>query len=147
MFDFFSFLAAGPPERVQASVLRAGDAAVRDEDNITATVTHADGSVLTLLYSTAGPAGYPKEQIEVFAPGLAAVLTDFRELRWTGAASGEKKLRAEDKGQAAEMTAWARYLAGDPAEVVGFEEAARSTRVTLLAREAARTGTTLRIAG
>ena len=92
-----------------------------------------------------GPAGYPKEQLEVFAPGFAATLTDYKELSWTGSTSGHKSLRAENKGQEEEVRAWARYLAGSPAPVADFRTAALSTWLTLRALEAARTGETLEV--
>ncbi len=139
VFDLFTHL-AGTPVRVQASMVRSADDAVIDTDNLTATVTFENGSVLTLLYTTAGPKGYPKEQLEVFAPGLAATLIDYRELAWTGSRSGKKTLRAEDKGQAAEMDAWAGYLTGKDAAVADFQAAALSTWLTLMALESARTG-------
>jgi hypothetical protein len=120
---------------------------VIDADNLTATVRYADGSVLTLLYTTAGPKEHPKERFEVFAPGFAAELTDYRSLTWSGGKSGSETLRAEDKGQAAEMAAWAEYLAGRGDDVAGFAEAALSTWLTLRALEAAETGAVLPVAG
>jgi len=145
-FDFGSFLTGSTPVTVSAARLRSGDPEVRDEDNLSATVTYADGSVLTVLYSTAGPKGYPKEQVEVFAPGLAASLTDFRRLVWSGTSQGKKTLRVEDKGQAGEMEAWARYLGGEDAGVADFQTAALSTWLTLQALAAARSGRTLEVA-
>lgn len=145
-FDWFNFLTGAVPETVQASRVRSKDAAVVDDDNLTATVTYDDGSVLTLLYTTAGPRDHPKEQFEVFAPGFAAVLTDYRELRWRGARTGKKSLRVEDKGQRAEMRAWARYLRGEPGDVADFAAAALSMWLTLRALESARTGERLAVA-
>ena len=45
------------------------------------------------------------------------------------------------------MKAWARYLAGEEAEVVDFEAGALSTWLTLRALESARRGTRLDVAG
>ncbi len=146
VFDFFNFLTGSEPETVRADRLRSPDPDVIDDDNLTATVSYADGSLLTLLYDTAGPKGWPKEEFTVFAPGFAAAMTDYRELHWTGARSGRKTLRAEDKGQAAEMRAWAGYLTGAGGEVADFPRAALSTWLTLRALEAARTGATLPVA-
>ena len=140
VFDWFNWLTDADPVSVSAAMARSQDASVIDLDNLTATVTYADGSVMTLLYTTQGPKGYAKEQFEVFGPGLAATLTDYKDLRWHGSASGEKTLRTEDKGQAEEMKAWAAYLTGQPAEVVEFRDAALSTWLTLMALESARTG-------
>ena len=117
-----------------------------DDDNLSATVSYADGSAMTLLYTTQGPKNHPKERFEVFAPGLVAELTDYRELAWTGGQSGRKALRGEDKGQAEEMKVWGDYLAGRPADAVDFAAGALSTWLTLQALEAARSGKTLEVA-
>ncbi len=149
IFDLMNALTGSEPVSVAAQKLRSPDPEVVDDDNLTATVSYADGSLMTLIYSTQGPKGYPKEQLEVFAPGLAATLTDYRRLEWTGARSGRKALRAEDKGQGAEMKAWAGYLTGGDAAALGvadFDAAALSTWLTLRALEAARTGAVLPVA-
>jgi predicted dehydrogenase len=118
-FDFMNFLTGSDPLSVQAMKLRSPDPEVVDDDNLSATVSYADGSLMTLIYSTAGPKGYPKEQLEVFAPGLAATLTDFRELV---------------------------YLVGDEARVAEFAPAALSTWLTIQALESARRGEVLEVA-
>jgi predicted dehydrogenase/threonine dehydrogenase-like Zn-dependent dehydrogenase len=149
VFDLFDYLTGSEPVSVAAQKIHTGDPDVVDDDNLTATVTYADGSLMTLLYSTQGPKGFPKEDLQVFAPGLAAVLTDYRRLTWVGGRSGRKTLRAEDKGQGAEMKAWAEYLTGGDAAALGvadFEAAARSTWLTLRALESARTGAVLPVA-
>ena len=126
--------------------MRSDDPEMVDDDNLTATVSFADGSVLTLLYTTGGPKNFPKEQFEVFAPGLVVQLTDYRRLWWQGRTTDQEGARTEDKGQAAEMTAWAEYLTGAGSDVADFRAAAMSTWLTLRALEAARTGATLPVA-
>ena len=78
--------------------------------------------------------------MEVFGPGIAARLVDFRELSWSGRQSGKKSLGKEDKGQKTEMEVWADYLKGGSASVVEFPEAAMSTWLTIQALRAAVTG-------
>lgn len=140
-FDFLNFLAGSRPVSVSAAKIHSPDPAVIDDDNLTATVRYEDGSVLSVLYTTAGPKDVPKEQVDLFGPGMAARLVDFRELRWFGPNAGERVLRTEDKGQALEMDAWADYLRGHPVQVVEFPAAALSTWLAIQALEAARTGT------
>jgi predicted dehydrogenase/threonine dehydrogenase-like Zn-dependent dehydrogenase len=145
-FDFANYLVGADPVAVQGMRVRSGDRAVHEDDNVTATVRYADGSLFTVLYSTAGPEKFPKEQIEVLAPGLAASLTDFQDLSWTGLRRGQKTLRTVDKGFAAEMEAWAALLRGEPSEAVDFLAGALSTWLTLRALESAQSGTTLEVA-
>ena len=145
-FDFVSFLVGADPVSVHAMSLRSPDHTVHDDDNLSATVSYADGSLFTVLYSTAGPDKFPKEQIEVLAPGFAATLVDFRDLSWTGARRGQKTLRMPDKGFAQELEAWAAFLRGEASEAVDFQSGAMSTWLTLRALESAKTGATLDVA-
>ena len=61
----------------------------------------SDGSLGTLVYSTMGSAGCPKEQIQVFGGGKTAILSDFQKLEtWDSEnrAQGHQS-RVRDKGQ------------------------------------------------
>ncbi|NNF08152.1 MAG: Gfo/Idh/MocA family oxidoreductase, partial [Candidatus Eisenbacteria bacterium] len=146
VFDWFTYLLDAQPQTMQSTMLRSADVEVIDEDNLTATVGYDDGSAMTLMYNTAGAKQYPKESCDLFAPGLAATLVDYKELRWVGSSSGNKSSRVEDKGQGEEMKVWREYLVnGNEARVATFPEAAISTWVTLCALEAAKTGETIDI--
>jgi predicted dehydrogenase len=144
-FDLWNHLAESAPVSVFACRIRSGDSEVIDDDNITATVSYADGSVLTVFYDTAGPEGFPKEDLEVFTSGLAAKLVDFRELTWTGRRKGRKVLRASDKGLAEELEAWAAQLRGEPSLTADFAAGVAATSLTLRTLEAARVGTVLEV--
>jgi len=146
-FDFVNFLVGANPVAVQAMSLHSSDRTVHDDDNLSATVSYADGSLFTVLYSTQGPEKFPKEQIEVLAPGLAATLVDFRDLNWTGTKRGQKTLRMPDKGFSQELDAWAAFLRGDASDTADFNAAAMSTWLTLRALESAKTNTTLDVSG
>ena len=61
-FDFFNFLTGSNPVTVQASKIHSDDPDVIDDDNLTATVTYEDGSLLTLVYTTGGPKDYPRNR-------------------------------------------------------------------------------------
>lgn len=99
--DFASFLAGGAPT-VRSAVAVAGSSEPR-EDTLAATLSFADGSVVTIGYSALGDAALGKERVEVMGEAGAAVLDDFRELRLVRGGE-EKVLRgARDKGHAAEI--------------------------------------------
>jgi predicted dehydrogenase/threonine dehydrogenase-like Zn-dependent dehydrogenase len=145
-FDLVNFLVGADPVAVHAMSLRSADRTVHDDDNLSATVRYADGSLFTVLYSTAGPEKFPKEQVEVLAPGFAATLVDFRDLSWAGIRRGQRTLRMPDKGFAEELEAWAAFLRGEPSAAVDFSAGALSTWLTLRAVESARSGATLEVA-
>src|SRR5262249_39827665 len=50
-------------------------------DDVVLTLTFEDGSVGTIVYASGGDRSMPKEYVEVFGGGRAAVLDDFRTVR------------------------------------------------------------------
>ena len=101
----------------------------------------ADGSLASIVYTALGDTSLPKERIEVFAGGRAAVLDDFQTL--TLAADGRKKSSsaAQDKGHKQQMQAFvAAVLSGGPAPV-DEAELIETTAATIAVLESLRSGT------
>jgi predicted dehydrogenase/threonine dehydrogenase-like Zn-dependent dehydrogenase len=101
--DFATFL-AGPPLR-GTSVAVGGGSEPRD-DNLVATLSLADGSIATIVYSAFGDPALEKERVEVFGEAGAAVLDDFRTLRLFRGGRETVVERKRDKGHKAEMAAF-----------------------------------------
>jgi predicted dehydrogenase/threonine dehydrogenase-like Zn-dependent dehydrogenase len=78
-------------------------------DNFSATLTFADGSVCSLLYTAMGSKQYPKERMEVFSDGRVFLLDDYKSLTVTGGGKGWSSV-TQDKGQAEELAALARMI-------------------------------------
>jgi len=115
-------------------------------DNFVANLGFAGGSVGTLMYSGAGDARFPKERLEVFGGGVAAVIDDFRQLELVRRGKRTVVKSSQDKGHRQEI---ARFVA-----VVRGEEDApsqngylSSTRATLALVDSIRTGRSVRLDG
>jgi predicted dehydrogenase len=138
--DLLQHLAGAPPRRVFAESI-AGDTRYRGDDNVSLTLRFADGSLATVVYTAAGDSRVPKEYLEVFGEGRAAILEDFRTLSLTRD-GGTRKLRSanQDKGFEEETR---RFLAavrtGSPAPIP-FEQSLATTRATLAALTSLRSG-------
>jgi len=102
-----TFLAGSLPMSVHAVGLT--DDARYHEDNVTLTLTFAEGSIGTVTYLAAGAAEAGKERLEVSSGGQTAVLDDFRSLRVFG--SGKDRVWRsrweQDKGHA---EAWSAFV-------------------------------------
>lgn len=110
-------------------------------DDVSAHLRFADGSLASIVYTALGDTSLPKERIEVFAGGRAAVLDDFQTL--TLAADGRKKSSsaAQDKGHKQQMQAFvAAVLLGGPAPV-DEAELIETTAATIAVLESLRSGT------
>jgi polar amino acid transport system substrate-binding protein len=74
-------------------------------------LTMANGSIATVLYTSIGDAGLPKEHIEVFRGGRVAIIRDFKELElWSGGKKVVEKWRSQNKGQQEQVGAWIKGL-------------------------------------
>ncbi len=124
--DLAAFLGGGSPIRVFASSSTPGRWA--DED-VLVQLDLSNGSKAQIAYVTSGHAGLPKERIEVFGSGRAAVIDDFRTLSIYGPAGRKVFRSAQGKGHDAELAAFLACVrsGSDPAPVM---ESALTTLTT-----------------
>jgi len=138
--DFLTFLAGAPPVRVQCQGL-PDDGCYR-EDNIILTLMYPDGSLGTVAYLAGGDRGLPKERIEVFGGGRAAVMDDFRRLETFS--GGRRNLRRawlrQDKGHRAEWEAFAAAVAAGGSPPIPYDHLLAVTMASFAAVESLRSG-------
>ena len=130
IYDLFFALAGSACVDVQmAGAPRQGRQWARN-DNFSATLSFADGSVCTLLYTAMGAKQFPKERLQVFSEGRVLVLDDYKRLEITGSSAKGWSGVTQDKGQLAEIEALAGMIRNGAPE--GFiEEQLAVSRVTL----------------
>ncbi len=133
--DFLTFLVGQPPVSVQAQALP--DAGRYKQDNVVVTLGFSDGSLGTITYLANGNKSLPKEKLEVFCAGRAAVLDDFRtlELVKDGKRQVIRNRFGQDKGHQA---CWKAFLdavrAGGPPPIA-YQDLIGVTRATFAAVE------------
>jgi predicted dehydrogenase/threonine dehydrogenase-like Zn-dependent dehydrogenase len=138
--DLFYWLLESEPVSVMAYSLPAEQKEPAGENNLTAVLQFADGSIAALAYCTVGSKTSGGERLEVFGPGFGAVTEDFKRL------SLRRNLRRNsskfwgDKGYKEQMESFVSCLRqGRPQEVTALD-GARATLVCRKMLEAARTG-------
>jgi predicted dehydrogenase/threonine dehydrogenase-like Zn-dependent dehydrogenase len=130
--DFLAFMAGAPPTDVHARAVGGGSEP--REDNVAATLQHADGSIGTVVYTALGDGALAKERVEVLGDLGAAVLDDFRSLEIHRGGATTTKSGARDKGHRAEMARFLRACReGVPDQPV--DELAAVMRATFAIRE------------
>lgn len=103
---------------------------------------YPEGSVVDIVYTSAGDGSAGKERYEVHCGGISAVLDDFRRLtiHSQGRARIERAWLKADKGHESEWRAfWSAVREGRPAPVP-WREIYASTRAALAAQESLRSG-------
>ncbi len=136
--DFLTYLTGALPVSVRAQALP--DGGKYREDNVSLTLTFADGSLGVIDYLANGDKSSPKERVEVFGGGAIAALDDFRGLETTrnGKRNSLRRM-GQDKGHFNEMQALVRAVAeGQPP--IPYPQMFAVTQATFAAVESLRRG-------
>ncbi len=139
--DLLSHVAASRPISAHAVAVPQPGRPIECSDSFTAHLRF-ENAVASLVYSGGGDPKLPKERLEAFGGGLAAVLDDFRLLAVTRGGKRREWKSSHDKGHRAEIERFLAAAAGtaEPPPVGSYLE---STRITLALAESLRTGRTV----
>ncbi|POX60768.1 oxidoreductase [Streptomyces sp. Ru62] len=127
--DTASWLLGADPVSVYA-VASSGN------EDLQVVLRYPDGSTATISYVTSGPAGFPKETLDLVADGKALRLDDFVRAtvydrkRWVSS----RLPKARDKGQNAELAAFVRAVRTGGPMPVPLESLVATTAATLAVR-------------
>ena len=146
--DYVAFVAGSPITRVFAAGVRDQGGALRADDNLTVSVTCADGSVGTVLYVASGDPAMPKERVEVLGRGRSAVLDNYQSLTtWAGNKKRESKALSVDKGHSEEITRWVAALRVGAAPPITWSELANASWATLATIDSLASGQVVDVQG
>jgi predicted dehydrogenase len=142
--DLLAHLAGSRPASVHAVAVPHPARGLELSDDIACTLRFENGAVGTLLYTGSGDPQLPKERIEAFGGGLAAVLDDFRrlELYREGKRSVEKG--RQDKGHRAQIAHFLGAIRGT-ADAPLVDTYFSATRATVGLAESLRTGSVVAV--
>lgn len=127
--DWCEAITQSTPISVQADCAASPEDSASMQENVVATIRYEDGSVAMLQYIASGPSELPKERIEVFAEGKAAVLDDFVTTTFPGSRRPALKTK-QDKGFAGEWSAIFNAIRTGGAPPIPVESIFRTSRVT-----------------
>jgi polar amino acid transport system substrate-binding protein len=145
--DLMHFLTGAITTRVYAEQVAGRNAEAVDEDSVLITLRFSDGSNGQIAYLAEGDSALAKERIEVFGGGKTFVIEDFRSatLYEGGRERRQAKLRAQDKGQAAEVRALCAMVGTGAPAPIALNDLAATTRATFRIRDSLRTGQALEV--
>lgn len=129
--DLMQFLTDAPPVLVFAESIGARSDKIVAVDSVFITLRFADGSNGTVAYLSEGDKGLAKERVEIFGGGKVFVLDDFRRASlYKDGREEQIALKAQDKGQQAQVRrVCASVLEGGAAQI-SLEELAATSRAT-----------------
>lgn len=144
--DFCSFIAGAAPVEVMARAV-AATGGVRPDENVTLSLSFADGSLATIAYVATGDPSAGKERVEVVGDGACGYLEDFRVLDlYRGGKPRFVRKLSRDKGHRAEVDTFiAAVRAGGPPPI-DYTSLAATSRATFAALTSLATGLPVSVA-
>src|SRR5262249_16307615 len=80
-------------------------------DNFSINLSFTNASVATIVYTSIGDPGLPKEYVEVFAGGKVGIIHDFKRVDlWARGKRHRSRWATQDKGQQPQIEAWVKGL-------------------------------------
>ena len=132
MYDVFRFLSGAPVASVTAASIDPGQLPYARNDNFSATVGYADGSLGTLVYTALGPkSGMGKEHLTVFVDGEAFVVDDYRRLTRVSDGAVLWQSGEADKGHFEELKQLGDSIVAGRGAPIPFDEIIETTAVSL----------------
>jgi predicted dehydrogenase len=143
--DSLAFVAGSPVVEVHAYGYGQSGLPVQSHDRVAVNLRFESGSVGTVLYVADGSPKVSKERLEVFTASRTAILDDYTTLElYDGGRRSRQRLRAQDKGHAAELAAFVEGVRTGIAPVA-IDEIRNVSLATVAVVESLRTGRPLRI--
>jgi predicted dehydrogenase len=141
--DTLTYLSDSLPVFVYADAM-ADKSNMNDTLNIT--LKYQNGSIGAISYLANGDKRLPKERIEVFFHGTAAVVDDFKELTiYAKGKKKRKKLLSQDKGQKEEIKQFVVAIRNGTAELISFKEIYNTSLVTFKIIDSIQSGGRIKI--
>ncbi|MEM9697090.1 MAG: Gfo/Idh/MocA family oxidoreductase, partial [Myxococcota bacterium] len=144
--DLAAYLTGSPPVRVFAESVGGPDRPDVSDDQSFITLRHQNGSVSSIAYLAGGDRALPKERVEVFGGGRAAIIDDFRKV--TLANSGKvKTVKTSGKGHKQEVAAFATAIQRGRPAPIDWDDLYRVSLASILAVRSLREGIPFEVPG
>jgi polar amino acid transport system substrate-binding protein len=134
-------------ETVSASAIPKLNSSSALWDEFSITLRMEKGSIGTIIYSSIGDRGVPKEYIEVFCEGKTGIIKDFQSVElWSNGKRKTEKWSNIDKGQKRQLEAWIKGLKKGESPIP-FDQIINVHKACFAAIESIRTSKTIKIRG
>jgi predicted dehydrogenase/threonine dehydrogenase-like Zn-dependent dehydrogenase len=140
--DYLTWLNGSLPISIFAKALPDSE---NYNDTINIQISFANGSIGVVSYYANGPKSLPKEYIEVFHAGSAAILDNFKKLQIFGKKKITKTLFNQDKGQSLMVSTFIESIIKGTPSPISFEEISSVTKACFAVLESLKTGTAINI--
>ncbi|MEJ7912532.1 MAG: bi-domain-containing oxidoreductase [Chitinophagaceae bacterium] len=137
--DLMQYFTNAEPVKVYAECIQSKNEKIKTDDNLSVVIKFDNGSVGNLVYVANGDKSLPKERIEVFGAGKAAVINDFQDGSFHGA-NKTRSLKSAGKGHQQEVSAFLTSLKEGKASPISFRSVCLTTLATFKIIDSLHTG-------
>jgi polar amino acid transport system substrate-binding protein len=139
--DFVQFLTDALPLRANATGVPQAQTAGLVDDSVIISLSLSDGSVASIVYTASGDNSVAKEHVEVFCDRSVARIDDFKSgVFIRGGKSAKLGSSSQDKGHAAEITAFLDAVRTGAESPIGLDSLIATSLVCFGALESVSTG-------
>ncbi|GAB5410853.1 MAG: bi-domain-containing oxidoreductase [Balneolaceae bacterium] len=132
IIDLFSFLVDDSPKSISVDSISGNKNGITDSDNRIITISYADGSICTLLYTGQGSNLLSKEKLELFYDQKSIIMDDYKQLSGHGVQLNSN-IGSGDKGHKAIIKTFAASIKNNSSWPISFESLLNSTELSFIA--------------
>jgi predicted dehydrogenase/threonine dehydrogenase-like Zn-dependent dehydrogenase len=131
IYDLFTYLTDAEVKDVQTSCIDPGQSYYSPRDNFIATLTFADGSIASLIYTALGNATNSKEIMDIYFDGKIIHLDDYKETKYYGVKQNNRRSKRSEKGHLEELTAFGESINNADKWPIPFWQQVQAMKIAL----------------
>jgi predicted dehydrogenase len=135
IYDLFTFLTESEVSDIKVSSIHVTSDEHADNENFTATLSFADGSVGSLTFTSLGSNQYPKEIFHVYVDEAVHILTDYRKFESVGTSSNVIRSDNIEKGHFEELETFVDVLKNGGEWPIPLWQQIQASRIALTIEE------------
>ena len=138
--DTLTFLCDSLPIEIYAQSTSPASSEIANFDNVTINLKFADGSIGTIIYTSAGDSSMPKEYCEIFSEGKSAIMDNFSSISLFRAGKIKQMKFDGEKGIKNEIKQTMQSIQNGTQMPIKPDEIFATTRATFFAIDSIKTG-------
>lgn len=131
IIDLFCYLIDSEIKTISVDYVGNVPKSIEKLDNVIITLSFGDGSVCSLVYTSLGNTGYPKEVCDIYFDNKIIILEDYNKMRGYGVDIKNKKTRLQEKGLNEELYEFWKSFTSDNKYPIPLNQLRESSLATL----------------
>jgi predicted dehydrogenase/threonine dehydrogenase-like Zn-dependent dehydrogenase len=136
IYDLFTALTGAEAVEVSAHGITPKTEQYLKNDNFSATISFADGSVCNLIYTAIGSKDVPKELMDIYVDGKVLQMHDYKTLKVFGSSAKGVETTTVQKGQMEELKEFAKAVREGGGYPIPLWQMVQATKISFIVESA-----------